>query len=90
LEPHERLAERGGEHLREFGLPHARLALEKEGTRHCETKKDRRRKLPVGDVVVPVEQRDDVVDGCGERCRQRVYPAAVTARAARTEIRCAR
>ena len=65
LEADELLAEHLRQHLGELGLADAGLAFQEHRAAHLERKKHARRETAIGDVVVAVEQREDVVDGSG-------------------------
>src|SRR6185436_16422794 len=88
LQAHERAAEPGRERLRHLGLAHARLALEEQRPLELQGQEDRSREPALGDVVLAREQRRRGVDARG--MWGGVAQAAPTARAAITEMSCAR
>jgi len=79
-------AEEVGEHLGQFGLAHARVALDQQGTPEPEEQKDDGRQLLVGHVAFASEAVNDGVDlgawahwlghGAFLRCNVQWYSAA--------------
>jgi hypothetical protein len=62
LEPDQPGVERSRQDLRDLGLAHPRLTLEKQRPPHLEGEEDARGEAGVGDVVVPSEGGGGVVD----------------------------
>ena len=62
LQADERIVQRGGKHLGDFSLANAGLTLQKQGPLHLEREKDAGREPAVGEIIVSLEQRNDIVD----------------------------
>ena len=67
LQAHQRAPERDGEHLGDFGLADAGLALEEQGTAKLQRQKDAGGEPSIAEIVVLREQREHAVDGIRER-----------------------
>ena len=61
LQPHQIALQRPRHHLRDLGLPHAGLALEKQRALHPEREEEGGGEAALGDVVVLAQQRERLV-----------------------------
>ena len=87
LQPDQPPAERLRQHLGDFGLADARLALEEDRPPHAQRQEEHRRERAVGEVIGLAEQRERLVDRGRDGVHRRFHGPNLYAEALQYEVR---